>query len=315
MSTSAASAPTRRVALTGRPVEISERFSCFGTTVDVRAWGADPHEMRLRVGMARVVARDLHRRLTRFESDSELSRLNAHPRSRVPASPIMQRFARAVRYAGELTDGLVDGTMLDAIEQAGYRDHWDPGGAGAFAAGGASATPVRSAGAWRLVHGGGGFVERPVGVRLDSGGLGKGLAADVMSGSLRDLPAWLVSCGGDLVLGGTEGRTRAIDVTDPLDPDGGGIHRLCLRAGAVATSGTTARRWAGGHHLIDPRTGAAARTDILQATAIGATGLEAEARAKAALLAGSARAAQYLPAGGVLVTDLEELIVFGGHHG
>ena len=69
----------------------------------------------------------------------------------------------------------------------------------------------------------------------------------------------------------------------------------------MATSGTTRRRWDGGHHLIDPRTREPADTGVLQATAVAATGLEAEVLAKAAILAGPERAARTLSHGGVIV--------------
>jgi thiamine biosynthesis lipoprotein len=147
-----------------------------------------------------------------------------------------------------------------------------------------------------------GHVVRPVGLRLDSGGLGKGLAADLMAEALSGCASWVVDCGGDVRLGGTSGVRRAVLVGDPFDR-GTTVHELELSAGAVATSGTTRRRWDHGHHLIDPRTGAPADSGIVQATAIAATGLEAEVRAKAALLSGLDGAPRYLPHGGVLVTD------------
>ena len=41
------------------------------------------------------------------------------------------------------------------------------------------------------------------------------------------------------------------------------------------------------HHLIDPRTGRPAVTDVVQATVIAGSALRAEALAKAAVIAGS----------------------------
>jgi thiamine biosynthesis lipoprotein len=85
-------------------------------------------------------------------------------------------------------------------------------------------------------------------------------------------------------------------VTDPFGGEEP-VAILGLRSGAVATSGTTRRRG----HLIDPRTREPADTGIVQATALAPTGLEAEVRAKGALLAGPRGAARHLPDGGVLV--------------
>src|SRR4029079_7255245 len=62
-----------------------------------------------------------HDRFSRFREDSELSRLNADPRAVVPVSETMARLIGAVVEAGELTGGLVDGTLAGEIEAAGYR--------------------------------------------------------------------------------------------------------------------------------------------------------------------------------------------------
>jgi thiamine biosynthesis lipoprotein len=133
-------------------------------------------------------------------------------------------------------------------------------------------------------------------VRIDSGGLAKGMAADLVARRLGARASYSVECLGDLRVGGQAGRSRPVRVADPF----GGPEPVAifgLRSGAVATSGTTRR--AG--HLIDPRTREPADTGVVQATAIAPTGFEAEVRAKGALLAGPRGAARHLPDGGVLV--------------
>jgi thiamine biosynthesis lipoprotein len=154
------------------------------------------------------------------------------------------------------------------------------------------------------VSAGDGAVHRPAGVRLDSGGLGKGLAADLAAEALRGATSWLVDCGGDLRLGGTARRPRPIDVRDPLNPSVI-LHRLHVTSGGVATSGITRRSWTSdagpAHHLIDPRTGLPAATDLLQVTALAPTALEAEVLAKTALLTGGEQAHATLEHGGVIV--------------
>ena len=82
------------------------------------------------------------------------------------------------------------------------------------------------------------------------------------------------------------------------------LTELTLADGAAATSGVTRRGW----HLIDPGTGRPARTGIVQATALAPTALEAEVRAKAALLAGPAAAGDHLPHGGLLVLADGEVV-------
>ena len=149
-------------------------------------------------------------------------------------------------------------------------------------------------------------MRRPPGVALDSGGLAKGLFADVIAETLGDHRAFAVECAGDLRVGGAAGLDRPVAVQSPFD--GSVLHTFALAAGGVATSGIGRRSWldarhAPAHHLLDPATGRAAFTGVVQATAIAPTALEAEIRAKAAVLSGPAGARSWLPDGGVIVAD------------
>jgi thiamine biosynthesis lipoprotein len=290
--------PATVTAIPSRSVESVTRFPCFGAEVAIFASG-HPDDVAPALRAARGLAEEAHERLSRFAAGSELSRLNADPRAVVPASALLCRLAAAVRWAGEASAGLVDATALDAVEASGYRGHWDPA-RGADPRDWMPSVSRPLSGAWRSVRAGDGVVMRPRGVRLDSGGLAKGLVADEIAGLLAACDDWAVDCGGDLRVGGRRPRQRTIEVRDPVDP-GGVVHRLALRTGAIATSGTTRRRWRGGHHLIDPRTGRPADTGVVQATALAPTGLQAEVRAKAALLAGPRDGWRELPDGGVLV--------------
>jgi len=263
---------------------------------------------------AEVVIMDLQRRLTRFEPASELCRLNADPRASVPASDVMLRFAGLIAWAGQLSHGLVDGTCLEAVERAGYtRSLGTEPIPGVFTApaGHVLSTNPRPGGPdprsrWQRVS-----IDpirrevlRPQGVRLDSGGLGKGLAADLGAEALAATDTWALSCVGDLRFGGLAQVEREILVDSPLHGHPP-IAKLALAEGAVATSGVTRRSWIdpdghAAHHLIDPRSGRPADTGVLQVTAIAPTGVEAEVRAKAALLSGPEGAEAWLVHGGVI---------------
>ena len=277
--------------------------ACFGGEAEVRTAGGQTAARRAARWLERI-----HAGLTRFEPGSELSRLNADARSAVPASPLLLALARAVGLAGELSGGLVDATRLSALEAAGYARSREPAPPDALAAALARAPTTAPArpdpeGRWRLVTtDASGRVRRPPGVRLDGGGLVKGLAADLLAGDLARHGAYAVDCGGDLRVGGAP---RRLLVADPFG--GEPVHELTL-AQAAATSGIGRRAWRDGggrpaHHLVDPATGRPAWTGVVQATALAPTALEAEIRAKAALLSGPDRARDWLPDGGVLVGE------------
>ena len=257
--------------------------------------------------------RVIHRALTRFDAGSELSRLNADARTAVPASPLLRRLAWAVGEAGAATGGLVDATLVTEIEGAGYfrsRVGAERGDQLVLLAA-AQAAAVRPALADPAAHWaqvrvdeGRGTIVRPAGIRIDGGGLVKGMACDLVAASLSRHPRFAISCSGDLRVGGTAARHRTIEVADPAGGDVPAA-RLRVERGAVATSGIGRSWWETGdgvaHHLVDPGRGVPAWTGLLQATAVAPTALEAEVRAKAAFFAGADRAAEHLPDGGVIV--------------
>ena len=288
-------------------------FACFGTTCQVRLDRLEPGEepTALLEDVERTM-RDWHARFTRFAPDSELSRLNADPRRTVPVSPTMARFVAAAREAAELTGGLVDPTLVGELEELGYTG--DLGASLPLPLVLAEAPPRQSGAGrperrWRglTVDLARSTVTRPPGLQLDSGGVAKGLFADLLGARLTDRAAWVVDCGGDLRVGGTAGLARPVDVRSPFDADQL-LHRLLLADGGVATSSIGDRSWRGAdglpaHHLLDPSTGRSAFTGVVQVTALAPSALQAEARAKAALLAGPAEAERWLPCGGVIVLD------------
>lgn len=293
--------------------EAHRSFACFGGTVTIHLRATDAAGSATAVEKGRRFLLDAHDRLSRFEPDSELSRLNRDPRAEVPAAPLLRSLAAAVAIAGANSGGLVDATLLDEIERAGYRRSLGERApiplpvALASRARRAPASP-HPASRWRSVGAdeGAATVVRPPGVAIDSGGIAKGLLADLLASELADHPAYAVDCCGDVRIGGSVGLARRVHVDDPFGGDP--VHELTLRDGAVATSGIGRRCWTGpdgrpAHHLLDPGSGEPAFTGIVQATALARTALLAETRAKAALLSGPERAPAWLPEGGVLVHD------------
>jgi thiamine biosynthesis lipoprotein len=299
-------------------LEASRTFTCFGGNTTVFVEGAGPLG---EPGEAVVAARDLllvwHAAFSRFKPESELSRLNHDERASVPVTAMMARFAQAVVDAAQATGGLVDATMLDEIERLGYKAERFQGSL-ALPLALALAPPRQPAGAhpdrrWRTIEVdlGTSTVTRPPGVRLDGGGIVKGLLADVVGDMLREHNSFLVDCEGDLRVGGSGGLERSVAVAAPLSQRI--LHEFRLADGAVATTSITKRSWMErlkpAHHLLDPATGLPAYTGIVQATALAPTALEAEALAKAALLSGPQAAAGWLRHGGVILFDDETHMV------
>ena len=288
----------------------AESFDCFGGACAVVVSGVGSRGTAADAAhWARAQLLAWHEQFTRFSRASELSRLNADPRTTVPATPLMVELAAAVRAAGSTTGGLVDGTLIAQLEAAGYDGHRPHAASAELDAPAldravAGASPLRD---WATievdrVHG---TIDRPPGVRIDSGGLVKGLLADVLCGWLGDYDDVVVDCCGDVRFGGVDEGVRDVEIAHPL---GGVAAVLDVGDGAIATSGTTARRWrlddgADAHHLLDPATGRPVHSGLVQVSALAPTALEAEVLAKWALLSGPDLAEDRLIHGGVTVDD------------
>ncbi len=138
------------------------------------------------------------------------------------------------------------------------------------------------------------MVQLAPGLRFDPGGIGKGLAADLVVERLVAAGAETVQIelGGDVRVAGPNwgGRPWSIEVADPLDRSRC-IARLGIDAGAAATSSPAGTTWRHNgrdhHHLIDPSTGEPSRTDVLSVTSTSTELWWAEVVAKAAVLAGT----------------------------
>jgi thiamine biosynthesis lipoprotein len=288
---------------------LTESFWCFGGRCTVRTFGADRDEIVTAVQAARATLLESHSALSRFDPESELSRLNRDPRSEVPASPLLRRVVAGALAAGLRSGGLVDATLLGEIEAAGYAESRSFGGAPESPPP-AGVRPARPNPRARWCEFGvdeeAGTVRRPPGLGLDPGGIAKGLMADLVGESLAGFEAFAVDCCGDLRIGGTGGREQPILIDDPAG--GAPLRELRIADGAVATSGITRRTWTGpdgraAHQIIDPSSGLPAFTGVIQVTALAPTGLLAETLAKAALLSGPEPAASRLPFGGVIVEE------------
>jgi FAD:protein FMN transferase len=232
----------------------------------------------------------LEARWSRFRPTSELCALNDAGGNPVVVSSDTALLVEHCVRAWRMTAGAFDPTVHDAMVANGYdRD---------FAAVPAATSDVatRSAApglAGIVVDRARGFVWLPAGVRIDPGGIGKGLAADLVCRELRDagVPGVCVNLGGDLRVVGDapDGTAWNVSIEDPFDA-GRELARVALSNGAMATSSRLRRTWTRAgelvHHVVDPATGKPARTPLVAATVVAPSGWLAEVGATYALLAG-----------------------------
>lgn len=235
--------------------------------------------------------------LSRFRPQSELSQLNARSGEWVRVGDVLFSAILAARHAAEATDGLYNPLVLPALLGIGYtqsfenleRDQttstdWE----GTIPAWDSLEIDMERT-----------AIRLPYGSTIDLGGIGKGWAAEWVARRLKAYGPCLVDAGGDLVACGVpKGESGwTVQIANPLH-DEQNLLPILIYDSAVTTSGTTYRRWLQNgqrrHHLIDPRTGQPAITDVLSATVVHPHAPTAEAYTKAVLLLGSVEGLAWL---------------------
>jgi thiamine biosynthesis lipoprotein len=230
----------------------------------------------------------LEQRWSRFRADSEVSALNRATGALCIASDLTFDLIARAQLARDRTGGWFNPLVLDRLEALGY---------GAAPRAGETAPAIVCQEPIELLPDVLG-VRLPAGARFDPGGIGKGLAADLVVERLLALGATTVQVelGGDVRLVGENwtGGPWHVRIQSPVDRTRT-IGHADLVAGAIATSAVAGNRWqvAGRevHHLIDPFTGEPSSTDVVSATAISSELWWAEIVAKVVVLRGSDAAA------------------------
>jgi thiamine biosynthesis lipoprotein len=224
---------------------------------------------------AELRLRALEQRWSRFLPTSDVSRLNAAAGRWVAVDADTVILVERAVDGWRTTSGGFDPTVLAAVVGAGYVGDLRtstprPGKPGPPGVGMAGVEVDRTTGQVRL----------PAGCGLDPGGIGKGLAADLVAFDLRrgGAPGGCVNVGGDLRAWGIAphgGRWR-VDLGD---------RTVEIAGGGIATSGSSRRRWeadgATFHHVVDSRTGRPTTSGTASVTVVATSGWRAECCATA----------------------------------
>jgi thiamine biosynthesis lipoprotein len=268
---------------------VTHQVLAMGSTADLMIVGGDGANL-VEWAVTRLEA--LEASWSRFRPESELRSLDGCAGAgAAAASPdLIDAVGRALSL-WYVTDGLFDPTVRRALEAIGYdRTFRDVSPNGPEIAD--ASHPVPGCAGLRVDR------ERstvtiPAGVALDLGGIGKGLAADLVATGLieRGATGACVGLGGDVRVAGSpvEGETWPIRVEDPFD-EAATLTTRGLLDEAIVTSTTRFRRWNRGtrtmHHIIDPATGEPADRGVVAVVAQADEAWWAEGVAKAALVAG-----------------------------
>ncbi len=229
--------------------------------------------------------------LSRFNPESELSRLNASAGYPFQVSEFTFKVVKAALEAARMTNGLFEPAVLPSLLAAGYDRSFEqlPPRTSAFQPG--HSLPGFS---WKDIkldpinH----TIYMPEGCGIDLGGIGKSWAVDRICSELnQNFSGYAVDAGGDIFVGGkrADGSLWSIGIADSFSPDRD-LAVLEISDLAICTSSTKKRSWlAGGrhnHHIIDPRTGKPSSTGVAAATVMAESTVRAEIISKTAILLG-----------------------------
>ena len=267
-------------------------FRAMGTTISLLM---PENQAGLGIQIVRTLFAEWEQTLSRFLPDSELSQLNQHAGTPTAVGDLLYAVLTTALTAAQATHGVYDPAMLDQLVQLGYDRTFDdlPAVRSAFL------FPGEPGGGWRgiRVNPLSRYVTLPVGIKLDFGGIAKGMAVDAALEQLRlsGVSPALVNAGGDLAV---------LDFPPDAEhwrlavPGREGSWTIPLHHGAVATSGIAHRQWWQGntlrHHLLDPRTGLSAQSDLWSVTVVADRCEQAEVAAKVAFILGSRQGADFL---------------------
>ncbi len=234
-----------------------------------------------------ALAIELESKWSRFIPDSEVMRLNNNPDSLHQVSDATLRLVSEMKLGFELTQGLYSGNILGEMIDLGFArsrsnaenvTNWTT-----KAKTSANLSDVE-------IDLDAKSVRVPRGVALDAGGIGKGLAADLMSDYAMQLGAMGVAvfAGGDVAVKGMASGAAGwkVNISDPADADRF-ISSVSLSRGGLATSSPMGWKSGSAHHIIDPRTHRSSESDVLQATVISQNAAQAEVLAKMCVILGA----------------------------
>jgi len=263
---------------------LMRRWPVMGTYAEATVWGDGPMQARAMEHLRDSLDRsDLA--MSNWRPDSGLNQLNRDARAgeALAADPVLAECVAAALDGAQATGGAFDPTVGPLMVVWGIR----PGPRRAPEDAEIEAT-LQDVG-WEKVHRQGRRLRFETrGMELDLGGIGKGCALDAaVREAMLDTRAGILDLGRSFGVWGypPEGVWH-IAMTAPEDAEDV-FATLSLDAPAYVS---TSSQEENPGHIVDPKTGRPAETDIISATAIAPTGTVSDLLSTALFVAGSARA-------------------------
>ena len=272
----------------------TEEFFLFDTVNTVTAPALDSSTM----AAVKAACLRYEKLFSRFDEQSQLFRINNAHGAPVDVDPELARFIETALSYCEASGDLFDITMGSVTRLWNFKNGTIPNERDARAA----LTHVD----WRNVHVTGCTVQlTDPEACLELGGIAKGYIADGVLEILANhgVKHAIVNLGGNVaVMGGRpDGAPWQVGLRQPIASHGtpvtASFAAVGLMSGSAVTSGVYERAFTSSgkayHHIIDPRTGFPAESDVVSATVISRTSLEGDGYSTSLILMGVEGALQF----------------------
>lgn len=282
------------------PVLLERRWTVMGTYAEAEIHAFDAKSAENMMEKVRTAFERVDSEMSNWKQDSMLNQVNRDARKgpvKVPSADLYRCIRLAYEYAKN-TAGAFDPTVGRLVQAYGFRPvRPRVPGEGELAA-------ALSHSGWEKLQ----VFPESRSVRfldsrleLDLGGIAKGYAIDVAARNfaLPGIRSGLIDLGGTVYAWGVpeEGAEWQVGIRDPELP-GGSTGTILLNNRAVATSAIYESSFTVDGvtygHILDPRTGRPANTDIIAASVISDSAAEADALSTAFFVAGSQESATML---------------------
>lgn len=280
---------------------------CMGTAVSIKAVSsaAEP-AVRQQIAEAFRYFREVETVCSRFDPQSELSRLSRRIGQSVPLSPILFETLRFALAVAETSGGRFDPTIGFQLEKHGFNRHYLTG----ETVSSADRNQAQNQTNEQQAAAGAPVSFRDISIdednrtvclnqpmRLDLGAVAKGFAVDLAAGPLSGCEGFLINAGGDIYAAGVneQSRTWRIGIQHPFEKTQT-VGSVQITRGAVCTSGSYERPSPLSdhtHHLIEPESGQSPQ-EVVSCTVISSFAMMADAFSTAAFIMGPQEGAALL---------------------
>lgn len=297
---------------------IEREFEALGTYNYIRIYDSESEDL-LEQAVSRVM--DINNLMSAFRPGSDIDRINHN--AGIKATPVSEEIIHLLTIArrfSESSGGAFDITVRPLVQL------WGIGKKGDY-------LPTREEieEAKRLIHYEDVIIDYPnstvylqkVGQAIDLGGIAKGYAADEVRRVLTEggIQSAIINLGGNVItIGLRPDKTLwRVGIQNPKEVTGTYLGMVSIENKTIVTSGVNERYFIKDgiryHHILDPRTGAPARSGLLSVTVVGESSVIADALTTALFVLGMEQGKDVLKASGaeaIFVTDAGKVFTTKG---